>query len=66
MDAVYAGLTAWTLEIMVALLGLYLLHREEQKVYSRRKWTTKTKKDIRNKKQETKKEQQEQREEVLL
>ena len=66
MDAVYAGLTACTLEIIVALLGLYLLHREEQKVYSRRKWTTKTKKDIRNKKQETKKEEQEQREEVLL
>ena len=66
MQALYAGLAAWGIELAVAGLAFYLLYREEQKVYSRRKWTTKTKKDIRNKKQETKKEEQEQREEVLL
>mgnify|MGYP003113425071 CR=1 FL=1 len=36
MDALYAGLTAWAIEISVALFAFYLLYREEQKVYKRR------------------------------
>ena len=37
MDAVFAGLTAWTIEISVALLGLYILKAEENKVVKNRK-----------------------------
>tara|TARA_R100000008_G_C3578521_1_gene166817 strand:- start:1575 stop:1694 length:120 start_codon:yes stop_codon:yes gene_type:complete len=37
MEAVFAGLTAWTIEIGIACLGLYLLKREENKVIQRRK-----------------------------
>jgi hypothetical protein len=37
MDALYAGLTAWLVELTVAGLILYTLRREEQKVYRRRK-----------------------------
>lgn len=36
MEALYAGLTAWTIELTVAGVILYILHREEQKVYKRR------------------------------
>jgi len=36
MQALYAGLTAWTIEIGIACLAFYLLYREEQKVYKRR------------------------------
>tara|TARA_Y100000361_G_C11151796_1_gene341542 strand:+ start:1292 stop:1414 length:123 start_codon:yes stop_codon:yes gene_type:complete len=32
MQAVFAGLLAWSIETGVALLGLYLLKREETKV----------------------------------
>ena len=37
MKAVIAGLLAWTIEILVAFTGLYLLSREEKKVVNRRK-----------------------------
>jgi hypothetical protein len=36
MEAFYAGLTAWAIELSVAGLAFYLLRREEQKVYKRR------------------------------
>ena len=36
MDALFAGLTAWGIELAVAGLILYVLHTEEQKVYRRR------------------------------
>jgi hypothetical protein len=36
MQALYAGLTAWTIELAVAGLAFYLLYREEQKVYKKR------------------------------
>tara|TARA_A100001201_G_scaffold20876_1_gene23193 strand:- start:1664 stop:1798 length:135 start_codon:yes stop_codon:yes gene_type:complete len=37
MQALYAGLLAWGIEIAVAGLAFYLLYREEQKVYRRRR-----------------------------
>jgi len=37
MEALYAGLTAWGIELAVAGMAFYLLYREEQKVYRRRK-----------------------------
>ena len=37
MEALYAGLTAWAIEMAVAGVAVYLLYREEQKVYKRRK-----------------------------
>ncbi len=36
MQALYAGLAAWGIELAVAGLAFYLLYREEQKVYKRR------------------------------
>ena len=36
MEALYAGLTAWAIELSVAGLAFYLLHKEEQKVYKKR------------------------------
>ena len=36
MEALYAGLSAWIIELGIAALAFYLLHREEQKVYKRR------------------------------
>ena len=36
MQALYAGLAAWCIELAVAGLAFYLLYREEQKVYKRR------------------------------
>ena len=36
MEALYAGLSAWAIEIGIAALAFYLLYREEQKVYKRR------------------------------
>ena len=36
MEAIYAGLAAWGIELAVAGLAFYLLYREEQKVYKRR------------------------------
>ena len=36
MQALYAGLTAWTIELAVAGLAFYLLYKEEQKVYKKR------------------------------
>jgi uncharacterized membrane-anchored protein len=36
MQALYAGLAAWVIELSVAGLAFYLLYREEQKVYKRR------------------------------
>jgi len=36
MEALFAGITAWAIELAVAGLAFYLLHREEQKVYKRR------------------------------
>tara|TARA_B100001094_G_scaffold184440_1_gene178670 strand:+ start:257 stop:391 length:135 start_codon:yes stop_codon:yes gene_type:complete len=44
MEALYAGLTAWGIELAVAGMAFYLLHREEQKVYRRRE-DDKTKRD---------------------
>ena len=35
MQALYAGLAAWVIELGVAGLAFYLLYREEQKVYKR-------------------------------
>ena len=37
MNAIYAGLTAWTTELMVVVIMLYALRIEEKKVYRRRK-----------------------------
>lgn len=37
MQALYAGLLAWGIELAVAGFAFYLLYREEQKVYRRRK-----------------------------
>jgi len=37
MEAFYAGITAWTIELAIAGIILYILYREEQKVYKRRK-----------------------------
>ena len=37
MEALYAGLMAWVAELAVAGLAFYLLYREEQKVYRRRR-----------------------------
>tara|TARA_A100001201_G_C3993525_1_gene172355 strand:+ start:81 stop:230 length:150 start_codon:yes stop_codon:yes gene_type:complete len=36
MQALYAGLAAWVIELSVAGLAFYLLYREEQKVYKSR------------------------------
>jgi hypothetical protein len=36
MEALYAGLTAWAIELSVAGVAFYLLNREEQKVYKKR------------------------------
>jgi hypothetical protein len=36
MEPLYAGLTAWAIELSVAGIGFYLLYREEQKVYKKR------------------------------
>jgi len=36
MEALYAGITAWSIELAVAGIAFYLLYREEQKVYKRR------------------------------
>ena len=36
MEPLYAGLTAWAIELSIAGIGFYLLYREEQKVYKRR------------------------------
>ena len=36
MEAFYAGLAAWGIELTVAGIAFYLLYREEQKVYKRR------------------------------
>lgn len=36
MEALYAGLAAWGIELAVAGLAFYLLYREEQKVYKSR------------------------------
>jgi|TARA_R110002020_G_scaffold405929_2_gene615980 hypothetical protein len=44
MEALYAGLTAWGIELTVAGIAFYLLYREEQKVYRRRE-DGKTKRD---------------------
>ena len=41
MEAFYSGITAWTIELAIAGIILYILHREEQKVYKRRKKETK-------------------------
>tara|TARA_Y100000401_G_scaffold63901_1_gene50777 strand:- start:46 stop:165 length:120 start_codon:yes stop_codon:yes gene_type:complete len=37
MEAIYAGLAAWTIEIIVACIMLMGLKREETKVIRRRK-----------------------------
>ena len=37
MEALYAGLTAWVIEITVAFIMLIGLKREEKKVIKRRK-----------------------------
>ena len=37
MQAIYAVLTAWVVEVTIVLTILYLVYREEQKVYKRRK-----------------------------
>jgi|TARA_Y100000401_G_C8325787_1_gene228173 hypothetical protein len=37
MQAVFAGVMAWTIEVGIVLLALYLLKREETKVIERRK-----------------------------
>jgi len=37
MEAFYSGITAWTIELAIAGIILYILYREEQKVYKRRK-----------------------------
>ena len=37
MQAVFAGVMAWTIEGGIVLLALYLLKREETKVIERRK-----------------------------
>jgi hypothetical protein len=37
MQGLYAGATAWAVELAIAGIILYILYREEQKVYKRRK-----------------------------
>tara|TARA_R110000824_G_scaffold29548_1_gene98258 strand:- start:1033 stop:1149 length:117 start_codon:yes stop_codon:yes gene_type:complete len=37
MEALYAGLSAWSIEIGITLLILFLLKREENKVFKNRK-----------------------------
>jgi|TARA_A100001201_G_scaffold140290_1_gene133240 hypothetical protein len=37
MDAIYAGLLAWGIELSVAILMMAVLKREENKVIARRK-----------------------------
>ena len=37
MQAVFAGVMGWTIEVGIVLLALYLLKREETKVIERRK-----------------------------
>jgi hypothetical protein len=37
MEALMAGLLAWSIEFLVALTGLCILAREEKKVVNRRK-----------------------------
>jgi len=37
MEALMAGMLAWGIEITIALSMFYILHREEQKVFQRRK-----------------------------
>ena len=37
MDAIYAGLLAWAIELSVAILMMAVLKREENKVIPRRK-----------------------------
>tara|TARA_Y100000401_G_C8318845_1_gene224067 strand:- start:1039 stop:1173 length:135 start_codon:yes stop_codon:yes gene_type:complete len=36
-DAILAGITAWAIEVTIAVLMFMLLRREENKVYERRK-----------------------------
>ena len=36
MEAILAGLLAWSIEIFVALSAMFLLKREEKKVINRR------------------------------
>jgi hypothetical protein len=36
MNAIYAGLTAWLIELTVVGIILYALHIEEQKIYRKR------------------------------
>tara|TARA_R110002020_G_scaffold380217_1_gene591378 strand:+ start:5435 stop:5554 length:120 start_codon:yes stop_codon:yes gene_type:complete len=36
VDGIYAGLTAWFIEILITVLFLLVLKREENKVISRR------------------------------
>ena len=36
MEALYAGLTAWGIELTIAGLMFYLLYREERKCIARR------------------------------
>ena len=36
MEAMFAGVLAWAIELSIAGLAFYLLYREEQKVYKRR------------------------------
>tara|TARA_B100000287_G_C20231173_1_gene622172 strand:- start:351 stop:485 length:135 start_codon:yes stop_codon:yes gene_type:complete len=36
-DAVLAGITAWVIEVAIAIFMFMLLRREENKVYERRK-----------------------------
>jgi|TARA_R110002020_G_scaffold366329_2_gene578392 hypothetical protein len=36
-DAILAGITAWVIEISIAVFMFMLLRREENKVYERRK-----------------------------
>mgnify|MGYP003624714109 CR=1 FL=1 len=37
MEALYAGLSAWSIEIGIVLLVLFLLKNEENKVFKNRK-----------------------------
>jgi hypothetical protein len=36
MEAIYAGLTAWGMEVAIAATLLFLVRREERKVFKRR------------------------------
>ena len=36
-DAILAGITAWAIEVTIAVFMFMLLRREENKVYERRK-----------------------------